>query len=399
MSLFARRNAAPKAEQRSFPVSQLLGSADFYATPTAGEDVGLDSALLNIAVGACRRVLVTEVAQLPLHSFSNRGGRRARVADSPVVASPSSQVSRRNWIGQVMDSMARAGNAYMKATNVASDGRLLNVETLAPSMVSWQTKDKVLRPYVAGVEQTLWPLGDFIHVPSTAFILAGSPVSMSPVEIARESISTDIAANRYIANFFGGGGHTTKIIKADQELTPAQAAAIKASYVAATSGRAPAVFGSGLDIETVQDSPSDTDFLNLLRFAVEQACRVFGVPPSMVYATMSGQNVTYANVTDSDLQFLKHSLGIWLSDIEDALSMFSANGQFVKFNVDALLRVTPKDRHAIYERRLRSKTMTVDEVRILEDEEPFGGEFAEPGIPGTFEPVPMDDEGAAADEA
>ena len=91
----------------------------------------------------------------------------------------------------------------------------------------------------------------------------------------------------------------------------------------------------------------------------------------MVYAAVSGQSLTYANVTDNDMQFLKHGLGIWLADVEDAWSEFLVNGTFVKFNTDALLRMDAEKRHQIYAARLASGTMTVNEVRALEDEEPF----------------------------
>jgi HK97 family phage portal protein len=312
-----------------------------------------------------------------------------------VVGEPSSMLTRRAWTAQVMDSLVRAGNAYLRATQVdVATGRLMKCETIPPRVVTWQNRDGILRPTVNGRVQTLWPLGDFIHIPATAFITAGLPVALSPVELAREQISTDVAAQRYVSNWYGAGGHPTSIVFADQELSPAQGAAIKTAWLAATEGRAPAVLGAGLKVEQVQEAPSADGFLDQMRFAVEQACRVTGVPPSMVYAAVSGSSVTYANVTDADLHFLKHSLGTWLMDLEDHLTSWTAGPQFVKYNVDALLRVTPEARHQIYKTRLESKTMTVDEVRNLEDEEPFGGEFAEPGIPGGA-PAPMN-EGAPA---
>jgi len=102
----------------------------------------------------------------------------------------------------------------------------------------------------------------------------------------------------------------------------------------------------------------------------------------MVYAATSGQNVTYANVSQADLHYLKHSLDGYLVRIERALTALLPRPQVVKFNRSALLRADAENRHKVYDIRLRNKTMSVDEVRALEDEEPFGGDSAEPGIPG-----------------
>ena len=377
----------------------LSGSDWSFSTPTAGEPVSLDSALLNVAFGACRRVLVTEVSQLPIHTYRERDGRKTRISNPQIVASPSVQVLRRGWTSQVMDSLVRAGNAYLRATDVdMATGRLMRAEPINPTAVTWQAEDNVLRPYVNGVQQTLWPLGDFVHIPASAFLTSGSPVAMSPVELARESISTDQAANKYVAGFFANDGHPKKIIFSDQELKPAQAAEIKAKYAAATAGGAVPVFGRGLHLEEFQASPSDTEFLDLLQFDVVQACRVTGVPPSFVYASISGQNVTYSNANMGDIQFLKHGLSTWLGDLEDHITSWLAGPQFVKFNVDALLRVTPAERHDIYKTRLESQTITVDEIRELEDETPFGGEYAKPGTPVASPGESSDQIGATDDQ-
>jgi HK97 family phage portal protein len=339
-----------------------------------------DSALRAAAFAACRRVLVTEVAQLPVHTFTSRGGGRRRVDDPPIVDAPSI-LTRRAWVAQMMDGLTREGNAYLRAYGGGLSPS--QVETLPVGSVSWQTIDGVLTPFVGGERQRLWPDGDLIHVPASAFITAGNPVAASPVDVAAQAISTGLAAERYVGEWFGSGGHPTSIIYAEDEaMTREKAEAVKDAYLAATRSRRPAVLGSGYKREAAQEKV-DESAINAMRFAVEQACRFMGVPPSMVYASISGQAVTYANVTDSDLQLLKHSLGIWLGDIEDHWSRWiGVKGRYVRFNVDALLRVTPKERHEIHKLRLDSKTTTVNEVRALEDEEPFtGAEFNEPGIP------------------
>lgn len=383
-TLLDRMGGSGQVEERAtwpVPWSSTLAALWSPDGLAAGEQVTADSALRATAFAACRRVLVTEVSQLPVHTFTARGGGRKRISDPPIVADPS-MLTRRSWVAQIMDGLLREGNAYLRVVE-EERGYPTHVETLPVGAVTWQTVDDMLVPHVKSVPQRLWPSGDLIHIPASAFITAGCPVAASPIELSAQAISTGIAAEKYVGNWFGSGGHPTSIIYSeDANLTREAAEAIKDSYIAATKSRRPAVFGAGLKREAAQEKVDDSA-INAMRFAVEQACRILGVPPSMVYASISGQAVTYANVTDSDLQLLKHSLAIWLGDLEDHWSRWiGVRGQFVKFNVDALLRVTPKERHEIHKLRLESKTTTVNEVRVLEDEEPFGPEFDEPGIPG-----------------
>ena len=103
----------------------------------------------------------------------------------------------------------------------------------------------------------------------------------------------------------------------------------------------------------------------------------------MVYGAVSGESVTYTNATQADLHYLKHSLSGPLTRIERALTALLPRPQVVKFNRDAILRSDPLTRAQVQEIRLRNKTVTVNEVRAIEDELPFPDpEFDRPGVPG-----------------
>jgi phage portal protein BeeE len=91
----------------------------------------------------------------------------------------------------------------------------------------------------------------------------------------------------------------------------------------------------------------------------------------MVYAAVSGQAVTYANVGQSDLQLMKHSLRSWIDDVEDCWSSLLPGPQSVQLTPEGLLRMDAEGRHALYSTRLADGTMTVAEVRDLEDEPPM----------------------------
>ena len=357
--------------------------SDFMGS-SAGVAVTPTTALENVAVWACQRVLVSTISMLPVDVVRTSGARRTRVEPAPqVVRNPSGRVSRRGWVAQNVRSLVGSGNMYGKVVATDSLGRGLQIETVHPSAVNWIDEGGAEVPYINGERQTLWPLGDFWHVPASQFLVAGSRVAMSPTDFAKTSIGTGIAAERFGANFFRDGLSPTVVASVNADISETQAMAIKQSLLAMSRGnREPAVLGSDITLTPWTAGLKDSQFTELLQFEVSQACRVFGVPPSMVYAAISGQNITYANVAQADLQYLKYSVAGWLVDLEDAWSEMIAMPQSVKFNVDALLRMDALARAELASKRLADKTTTINAVRALEDEDPFEDPAYDlPGIP------------------
>ena len=388
MSLI-RRLFDKEPEQRSgFP----RGLPVWPDMPTkSGQVVTPESAARSAAVTACQRVLTTTVASLPVNAIRYDGATRVPVRPEPsVVRAPSGYVRRRVWVAQLMKSMLGNGNAYGQVVSASPRGFPTQVETLHYSAISWLTSNGMLKPHVNGKPHDLYPLGDIVHIAASPFVQPGTPVADSPVELAKQAIGTALAAEEFGARFFGDGYHPTAYAKSSADLTQDQADAIKARLNAMRRSREPGVFGADLDLHFPEINMEHTQFIELLRFEVEQACRFFGVPPSMVYAAVSGQSVTYANVSQADLQYLKHSVGIWLLDIEDAWTSMLPQPQVVKFNVDALLRMDAPERWKIHDLRLKNKSTTINDVKALEDEEPFqGDEYDEPGIPGGPDGSPL----------
>lgn len=381
MSLFRRRAAEPgQTEERATRIN--IAGGDGYGWLFSPSDVAPNDALRSVAHWACHRVLCTSIAGLPVFQVIENGAQHRRVTASQVVRRPSATVSQSGFVYQVMSSWLESGNAYGQIVATDSMGRPTQIETIDPRQVTWAVRNNSWQPIINGTERNLWPNGDIWHVP--AFLRAGSPVGLSPSEYASQSIRTSIQAEKFGGDFFAQGAHPTSVIKSRSVLNAEQAEQIKATARRLIGSREPAVFGSDLDWQQIQVNPADSQFLDLLRFEVEQASRIYGVPPSMIYGAVSGQSVTYANVSQDDLSFLKHSLRWWVNLLQSAWSEFLPTNQYVKFNVDAILQMTARERTEIHKLRLETKTRTINEVRELEDEQPFPDPiFDEPGIPAT----------------
>lgn len=352
--------------------------------------------LRSSAVWACTDVLAGSISSLPIDVVRPKFSSRETVPTPPLLTEPSGIVTLDVWLYQIVYSMVHDGNAFGLITSVDGASRPKTIETLDASIVTERkVVDGVPQARVNSKVERVYPYGDLFHIPGK-MVRPGSPFGLSPIDHAAEAIRAGLSAERFGSGFFEDGGHPSSIVYSDQELTPEQAKDVKNSYVEATRGnREPAVMGSGLKVEQIQVNPNDSQFLELQRFVVETVARFCRVPPAMVYAAMSGQSVTYANATQADLHYLKHSLDGYLVRIEQALSALLPKPRQVKFNRSALLRADAESRHKVFDMRLKNQTITVDEVRALEDEEPFGGEYAKPSKPLTpaapaAEPPPTD---------
>jgi HK97 family phage portal protein len=122
----------------------------------------------------------------------------------------------------------------------------------------------------------------------------------------------------------------------------------------------------------VATSLDSQQFAEQRRLAAAEIARVFRIPPHLIGAP-TGDSLTYTTVEQQSLDFVRFSLQPWLRRIELAISGdadLAFARQYVKFEVDALLRSDALTRTQVYEKALASGWLTVEEVRRLEDLDP-----------------------------
>ena len=396
MSIFRRRSES-RSDDNSYGIRTWSDLAAIVSgSGGKGRSITVSEALFNSTVWACVDVLSTSISEAPIDVVRNVGKARIPVAPAPaIVDSPSAVTTADVWRYQLAASLVTDGNAFGRIVNVDSAGFPTQVELLDPSTVTTRiVRSGVPTVTIDGKEEQLYPHGDIWHVPGKV-VLAGSPFALSPIRHAGAAINISQAAEEFVSEFFAGGGHPTALLRAKvADLTQAEADMIKVAWRKATraGSREPVVVGEDLDYETIQATVGEAKSMEMIRLQVEQICRYFFVPPSMVYAAISGQNVTYTNLAQADTAYLKRSLNGLFVRIEHAYGAILRPATSARFNRSAVLRMDPEGRWKIYDLRLRNKTIAVNEIRALEDEEPFPDPaFDLPGIPGSTDTAPTPD--------
>jgi HK97 family phage portal protein len=383
MALF-RFGRESKDETRSWNLSQFSTALTNYAIADTGRLITTERALHDAAVYACVDLISSSVASLPVDVVQTTGNERRPVTPVPsLLSNPSALVPLDVWLYQVAWSMATDGNAWGMVTQTNDRGYPTTIELLNPDAVrNRRLVDGVPTVDVEGKTLQKWPLGQLWHAPGK-MVPAGSWYAVGPIHYGATEIDASLAVQAYAARFYTDGGHPSAIVYTDQTIDADDAAKVKAAFMKATSGsREPAVFGNGWKYESVQSSPESAQLIESQRMTAVQIARRFLVPPAMIYAAMSGESITYQNVSQSDLQYLKHSLDRYLVRIEKALGSLLPGPQIVKFNRDALLRADTSTRYAAHLQSLQGSWRTVNEIRRLEDEPAFDDPiYDQPGMP------------------
>lgn len=380
MSLLFR--SAPPTEQRGVRLPGVVYAGPSPLAANVSLYIDEDMALRHDAYWACVTRIAQDVSMFPVDTVRYVGTARQPVPTPPqVIVAPSVYHPALDWRLQVVISWLTNGTAYGLVTDV-------DRATMLPSRIELQNPADVLpiqqgndiRFMVAGEEHKMWPAGKLWVEPGIT--LPGRLLGLSPVAYHASTIGRGLAAGKFGSDFFTDGAHPTGILMAKDNPGDEGAKQLKAKFLGVLRGnREPVVLPAGIEYKQIQTSPNDSQFLDTMRYTVEQICRVFGEDPADYGSSAGGTAMTYANRIDSDLARMKRRQ-FWVTKLQDVLTRLVPEGMSVRLNTDASLMMTPKERHEVFKLRLESKTITVNEVRELSDDPKFDGpEYDAPGIP------------------
>lgn len=300
-------------------------------------DVTLDKALGIPTVYRSIDLIATGVQQLSLETY--RAGTKI---DNPLLVSkPDDNRSLGSFLKRTAFDLAANGNAFWKITyktTTRPDGSTyktaINLEVLNPLLVAVEFSPTGVKSYTYGDNK--YRDDQIKHLRNME--VPGHNYGMSPIQACRELLAGTIRLRDYANNWLQNSGVPTGILKANGELDPDLAAALKAQWHKIQADGGIAVVGNGLEFTPLLMSAADVQFIESMNLSDLQIARAYGIDPAFLALNTGGSSLTYTNRQDLDVQFIRYTLFKYLIEIEDAFSSILPRGTEVKFNVKDFLR-------------------------------------------------------------
>ncbi|WP_422934973.1 phage portal protein [Sinomonas sp. P47F7] len=332
-----------------------------------------ETALKHSAVWACLNLRASLISTMPVDVFRRSGGLDKEIKKPDVLVTPwtygeGQPVDITEWIYGSQFDLDRGGNAFGRIVARDGFGKPALVQPLPLEDVTVSVKNRRIDHYRVGQEE----LAPFEVWHERQFTMSGVPVGLSPIAYAAASIGGYLSAQQFAQDWFGNGARPGSILKnTTKKLDKGDAQRVKRQFMASVNNGEPFVTGMDWDYKMINGSAAETAFIESREFGITDAARFLGVPGDMIDAPAKGSSVTYANVTQRNLQLLIINLGPAIARRERALSRLVPAQQHVKLKTDAILRMDPETRQRVIKSRIDSRTLDVDEARELENLPPL----------------------------
>lgn len=304
-----------------------LSAAGFLAwatgsEPTAsGEQVTINTALQQMTVYACVRVIAEAIASLPLYVYELLSAGRQR-ADDHALANllrwePNDEMSAFTFWESFVGSLALTGNGYAEIQRDAG-GRVVALWPLHPQLTEpkrapngdlvYETTDGMKDGKTRTIQAE-----NMLHVPLFSF---NGLKGFSPIWLARQGIGLAIASQKYGSRFFGNGARPSGVLSFEGTLTEKQKAEARESWNQTQGGenaQSTAVLPGPWKYAQIGISPEDSQFLETRQFQRAEIAALFRVSPHMVgdLSRLSNNNAEQQN-----LSFVTDTLRPYLCRIE-----------------------------------------------------------------------------------
>lgn len=364
MSLFRQRNAEP---------SSLIPPR--RGTRKGSVDVTSDSAMRHSAVWASIRLRADLVSLMPLDAFRKipSMGVDVEVTKPKVLVTPSSHgegqpMDITEWMYSTQSDLDRMGNAFGLVTETDALGLPAQIEPQSADKVTVIVKKGLISGYRIGRDE--YKPAEVWH--ERQFTTSGVHVGMSPVSFAALAIGGALSAQQFAQDWFSSGAVPGAHLKnTSRTLDAGEAQATKRRFLETVGVGEPFVTGRDWEYNMLQATANESRFIEEMQFSISDLARFFGVPGDMIDAPAGGGSITYANVTQRNLQLLIMNLGPTINRRERALSRLLSNPRHVKLNTDAILRMDPQTRQEVFKTQIDSRTLAPSEARALDNRAPF----------------------------
>jgi len=329
------------------------------------------------AVYACTAAISETIASLPLILYRRDGDEgRDRARDHPLYRvlhdTPNGMQTALEFREQMQASVLLRGNAFAEIIR-GYDGQVRELRPQLADRVQVLKLDNGRLAYEVAEDKG----GRRRLLQEEVFHLRhrseNGIVGVSPISAAREVVELAIAEREHGSATFRNGTKASGVLKFPGKLNADMRSTIAQSWSsqyagASNAGRTP-ILEEGVDYTPLSMTLEDAEWIAARQFSVEEVCRLFRVPPTVVGDLRHGN---YSNSVEMARQFvvlsLRRHLSMWEQSIARCLLTDAGRRTyFAEHNVEGLLRGDSLARAQFYQRAIVDGWMATDEVRRIEN--------------------------------
>uniref|UniRef100_UPI00047C5918 phage portal protein n=1 Tax=Caldanaerobius polysaccharolyticus TaxID=44256 RepID=UPI00047C5918 len=348
---------------------------------------------LKIAVVfAAIKILSEAIAKLPLKIYQDQGGKRKAIEHYlyPLLKlRPNPYMTAFDFWKCVESQRNVYGNAFVWLEMPARGRNAGKITALWPlpadKVQIWvddkgifNTQSRIFYVFTdnLGNQYKLLP-DEILHF--KGFSLDGI-AGISPLEYLRRTVETAGNAEEFLNKSLEGGMTVRGIVHYIGDLNPEAEQKFREKFEQMANGlqnvNRIALLPIGYQFQPIALTMSDAQFLENTQLTIRQIATAFGIKNHQLNDL---DRATHTNIFEQENEFYIDTLLPILTMYEQEMTykLFTdseiAQGYYVKFNVDAVLRADIKTRYEAYKTAIQSGFLTPNEVREMEEREPLQG--------------------------
>ena len=339
---------------------------------SAGVVVTDDSAMNFTAVWAAIRILSESIAQLPLSIYeSDKLGNKNQAYNHKIYnllhRKPNKNMTTYTFIQKCMIDLLTRGNSFVY---INRNGGAIPVELLPLDVRKVKLVENEGEIYYELDEGGIVDSYDILHF---KVMSKDGLVGMSPVEVGASAIGYGLALEQYGNSFFSNGAKVSGVLSTERHLSDEAISRLRTSfqenYTSLKDSNKTMVLEEGLKFNQISLSNEASQFLKSREFSITEISRLYNLPPHLLRDLTKS---SFNNISEQSREFVQYSLMPYIVMMESEMNckLFRSNeiGKVnTKFNVNALLRGTPKDRAEYYRTMLNIGALSIDEIRQYEE--------------------------------
>lgn len=321
-----------------------------------------------VSLFAAHRTIIDAVASTPLHLYRDQpDGSKVQLPTPPLFKDRDG--TQFSFKSKIVASLLYDGNAVGVTTDLGFNGWPTNIVWLDPRKVTIEDDNGLPRYYL---ERKPLDGLDVVHIPW--IVPPGSHRGISPLRAFQIALETGVSAQHTAKGWFDNGAIPSVHVKNTQmTLDPAQTEILKRRYKASVYGRDVLLTGSDWDVNTIGVPADQAQFIDALKLTATQVASIYGIPPEEIGGE-TGSSMTYKTLEQQEERFYGRVVRPWATRIEEHLTTKVPGPQYVKFNLDAMVRVDLLTRYQAHQIGIATGVETLDEARALEDRPPLTDE-------------------------